>query len=211
MEKMLVGKQNYSKIFNKRKEKKIKNVFWPIEPKKFFNKKFKFNGKIFDFGCGIKSWVYNKTIRDHGTYFGFDTDNNTIKWLKKEGKFKDFWKTSEEFDLIIASQVFEHLNLEERENFLKKSFKLLKVNGMLLIDFPFTRNLGLMDYWMDRTHNIPPAIEDEALLLEEIGFKKVKIYGVGLSFWPPYYFFRIVLNLLCGFRPFHTVIITAVK
>lgn len=207
---MMKGKLEYNKIFGNRKNKKTNVVYTALCPRKFLKKKFSFNEKILDFGGGIRSPNYKKTAEDGGNYFGFDIDKDAISWLDDNNFYVDFWKTEEKFDIILASEVYEHLDSETRENFIERSFQLLKSNGLLIVDFPYIYNLDGSFYWLDRTHLFPPSPIDDSLLMELYGFK-TEIYVVGIAYWPPYRILRIMLNLLLGYCPHHTTILVCNK
>lgn len=204
------GKSLYGEIFDRRKAAKLQVVYKYFEPRKFIDEKFKFDKKVLDFGCAIESDNYKKTLKDGGSYYGFDLDQKTVEWLKKENLFIDFWNTQEKFDTIVASQVYEHLDHESREQFIERCHKLLNLKGMLIIDFPYVKNIGGLTYWEDRTHLFPPDAVDDSHLAELYSFES-EVYLVGISYFPPHYFFRVLLNILLGFYPHHTAILACKK
>ena len=204
------AKKDYGRIFSARERVKVKQRLLPVEPKKLIDQKIKFKGRVLDFGCLVESENYRKTLRDGGQYHGFDIEQESVKWLQAKGFYVDFWKCKEKFDLVVASQVYEHLPVEEREDFLKKAGELLAEGGRLVIDYPFFGNLNAVTYWQDRSHETPPAVEDEVSLVELYGLK-AEAFLVGISFWPPYYFLRLLANLILGFPPQHTVVIIGQK
>ncbi|MFH1545305.1 MAG: class I SAM-dependent methyltransferase [archaeon] len=204
------AEKNYSRICNERGRKKIRKVFFPIEPKKFIDEKIILKGEVLDFGCGINSFYYSKTKKDGGKYTGFDLDEETVKWLKEKRAFFDFWKEEKQFDFIIASHVYEHLEKKEREKFIKRSLKLLKKEGHLLVGFPNALNLSGLEYWKDKTHEVPPSPFDEGNYIELFGFSTETIL-IGISVWPPHNFFRLIANLLLGFSPQHYCLVLCKK
>ncbi len=205
-------RNDYSKIFERRKKGKInpKKIFFPFEPLKFIDKKIKFKGKILDFGCLKESFFYKKTLKDKGKYFGYDIDSKSVEWLKTNNFYMDFWNTKEKFDVIIANHVYEHIEIQEREKFIKRCSEILNKNGTLIIAFPNVMNLSGIEYWKDRTHKLPPSPLDEASFSELFGFK-TELYWVGLSFFPPKYFFRIIANFFFGFCSLHNCILFCKK
>jgi SAM-dependent methyltransferase len=204
------GKNEYTSIFNARRNKKIKAVYSCLDSNVFIDKTFIFNKRLLDFGSGVESKTYHKTTRDGGQYHGWDIDVSSEKWLTDNGVFTDFWTTSNKFDIIVASQVYEHLDHDEREQFIERAYNILEEGGVLIMDFPYVKNIGGLTYWEDRTHLFPPDPIDDSSLLEQYGFKS-SIYLVGISYYPPYYFFRILLNFLLGFYPHHTSVVVCKK
>jgi len=148
-------------------------------------------------------------------YYGFDSSRSPVAWLKANGHYYDFWTDdSLKFDVINASQVYEHLTEEMREKFAVRSRELLRAGGILYLDFPYIQNLGLIDFFSDKTHK-PVACVDEALCLEQLGFKTdlyvggyTMVYGTLFS-WRN--IIRLGCNLLLGYKPFFVTFIIAKK
>lgn len=210
MEAKKKGKSDYTSIFNARHNKKINAVYSCLDPNKFIDKTFVFDKRLLDFGSGMESKTYHKTMRDGGAYHGYEVDADCEKWLKDTGFFTDFWTTSDKFDIIVSSQVYEHLEHSERERFIERAYELLDEGGRLILDFPYVKNIGGLTYWEDRTHLFPPDPIDDASLLELYGFK-ADVYLVGISCYPHYHFFRLILNLILGFHPQHTSVVACKK
>ncbi len=211
MKKSDLNKKEYNKIFKQRHLKKINAIYFPFSSNDFVYKKIDFeNKKVLDFGSNIESPNYLHCKKVNAKYFGFDIDESTVKWLKEKKIFIDFWKTKQKFDIIIASQVYEHLNKKEQEQFIKQAKKLLKKNGLLILEYPFVMNLGGVGFWRDRTHTMPPSIEDEALFIDQHGFES-ELFVAGISFWGPRNLFRAILNWLIGFYPQHNIVIISKK
>lgn len=175
---------------------------------------------VLDFGSSIASNFFKKYVNDNRgnnmEYYGFDLDNQTVKWLRDNDFYYDFYgddKLKGKFDIINASQVYEHLTLEERGFFIKRSHELLKRGGLLLLDFPYINNLNLIEFFHgDRTHK-PVSCEDEAIYIKVCGFE-CKVFIGGFT-WPYQSLFRNVIsfiwNILLGYYPFHITLIEATK
>ena len=95
--------------------------------------------KILDFGCGVG--INAQMLSNFGHVTCFDQSSEAIVYLKK--KFKNnkkiliedsFENCNELFDLIIATEVLEHIENDEEE--IKKLHKLLKPNGFFLATVP---------------------------------------------------------------------------
>jgi len=106
------------------------------------------NIRIADFGCG-RGWLAHK-LSLFGKVTGFDLSEKAIEnarqsfpeinffCLNAAGKIPDEFK--EQFDLVVSSEVIEHIN--HQEQYLSNVFQLLKKNGHFLISTPNGK-------WMD--------------------------------------------------------------
>lgn len=87
------------------------------------------NYKILDFGCGEKpyKYIFNPYINE---YIGVDIvkTSDTDVFIKPES---DLPFDDEEFDIVISSQVLEHV--ENVDFYLKECHRVLKLNGIFLL------------------------------------------------------------------------------
>jgi len=219
---MKTYKTDYYQILKLRKLRKIevKKIWLPYG--RWYCKKYNLRGKVvLDFGSNIESDFFKKFKSDNkntrkGKYYGFDLDRDAVGWLKENKFYYDFYKDDKlrcKFDIVNASQVYEHLSLEEREAFIKRSWELLKKGGVLLLDFPYINNLNLIEFFHgDRTHK-PVSCEDEANYIALLGFR-CRVYIGGLT-WPYQSVFKnmwiFFWNIVLGFYPFHITLIEATK
>lgn len=191
---MNILQNSYNKVYLKRKQLKYKKILTPYKLWYRWQLNLK-NKRTLDFGSNINSIFYQIVRDQHGIYYGFDLDKSTIKWLKTNNYYIDFWKTRKKFDHINASQVYEHLDIKERLSFLKRCYELLKSGGILTIDFPFMENLNIVGFWRDITHK-PVSSFDDPVLIKNSGFSFDYVYLVG---WPSLNPLRfIVSSLLFG-------------
>jgi Methyltransferase domain. len=108
-------------------------------------------------------------------------DIDTVEWLNKNASFVDFWNTDKTFDLINISQVYEHLNITDRMNLIKRCHEILNKGGYLLVDFPFTENFNLIFFNKDITHK-PVSSTDDPLLIKSLGFEFDFVYLAGMKY-----------------------------
>ena len=92
-------------------------------------------GKTLDVGCGSKPYekLYQST-----EYIGLEMDTEENRQKKKADFFYDgstFPFRNEEFESVVANQVFEHVFNPDR--FLSEVNRILKLNGYLLLTVPF--------------------------------------------------------------------------
>jgi len=95
--------------------------------------------KLLDVGCGDGrrvAWLIHHNFQVYGT----EIDKNACNRAKKRGievfngELWDAGYPSDFFDIITFSQVFEHLHNPQRV--LEECFRILKSNGILIIDVP---------------------------------------------------------------------------
>jgi ubiquinone/menaquinone biosynthesis C-methylase UbiE len=84
---------------------------------------------ILDYGCGIKPYYYlfEKNINN---YIGIDIGDNPRADQKIDVGEKLKFENNQ-FDFVLSSQVLEHV--ENYEQYLEESYRVLKQNGYLLL------------------------------------------------------------------------------
>jgi SAM-dependent methyltransferase len=136
---------------------------------KKFSKKIKSENYILDVGCGKKPYKkYFKT--DH--YFGIEIDfGGHANHAKEADAFydgKNIPFDNESFDYILSTQVLEHV---ENPNYLvREMFRVLKINGEVLVTIPFVCNEHEQpfDFWRFTQFGCKK-------IMEEAGFKEINI------------------------------------
>ncbi|MBW7888685.1 MAG: class I SAM-dependent methyltransferase [Bacteroidetes bacterium] len=92
-------------------------------------------GKLLDVGCGTKPYEPYLTVKE---YIGIEIDTERSRKTSKADYFyngKTFPFNNEEFDSVLANEVFEHVfNPSE---FLKEINRVLKNGGVFLLTVPF--------------------------------------------------------------------------
>lgn len=113
-----------------------------IKFRKFLSKKNKENFNFLDIGCGDGRYLElmhrNYKLKKVNCY-GIDFKNDKLNELKKEGysiNFQDFEKFNlkKKFDVITMFHVIEHVISPKK--YLKKIYKLLKKDGILVLETP---------------------------------------------------------------------------
>lgn len=152
--------------------------------------KFRKTNKMLDVGCGPGLFLIEAKKRGWEVYGTEFTDNQLaylndkgIKTLK--GKLTNDSFEDELFDVIISSEVIEHINnpLEEMKHF----HRLLRKGGVVYITTPnfnaierflLKGNYEIIEYPEHLCYYTPKTID---LLLTQTGFKKFKITTTGIS------------------------------
>ncbi len=104
------------------------------------NEAINLNGKILDFGCGLKP--YKSLFVNASEYIGLDIENEGHSHEKEDidvyydGKIIPF--ENEYFDSVFSSEVFEHVF--DIDPSLDEITRVLKKGGKILISLPFAWN-----------------------------------------------------------------------
>lgn len=99
---------------------------------------------ILDVGCG-RGWLSN-LLSDHGHVIGIEPIKPVVNWANKlfpqidirQGVTKDLIKEGKigHFDLIVCSEVIEHIHDKQKKGFIKELNSLLRQSGYLIITTP---------------------------------------------------------------------------
>jgi len=132
---MILSKMRYSKV------------------KKYIKKEF----VVADIGCYKDAWFLRSVSKEIKKGYGFDLkaenkkeDNIEIISINLEGK--NTLKYKEEFDLVIALALLEHLS--EPEQFLKNISFCLKKGGIIVLTTPSPRAKPLLEFLAYKLHLI---------------------------------------------------------
>lgn len=145
---------------------------------------------VLDLGCGTGTMAFYLANNGHKVV-GIDISKKAIKIakesagylkLKGEARFscKDIKKfeTKQKFDLVICSEVLEHIKNDA--NVLKKIFRFLKKNSLLVISVP-SKNAPLHKWGLTKEfdrragHLRRYSTEELKSKIENAGFKMIKI------------------------------------
>lgn len=99
--------------------------------------------QILDIGCG-RGWLTN-LLSKYGYAKGIEPIAKVVDYAKKLFPHIDFYKgTSDDlletktsfFDLVVSSEVYEHVEDENKDDFVNNINRLLKPNGNVIISTP---------------------------------------------------------------------------
>lgn len=152
--------------------------------------KFRKTNKMLDVGCGPGLFLIEAKKRGWDVY-GTEFTDNQLEYLNNKGintlkgKLSNDSFENELFDVIISSEVIEHINnpTEEMQHF----HRLLRKRGLVYITTPnfnaierflLKGNYNIIEYPEHLCYYTPKTID---LLLSQYGFKKLKITTTGIS------------------------------
>lgn len=166
------------------------NIVYAHIFRNFFIWKYCTNDKyILELGCGngdMNEILYRNRCRIN--YVGIEINENCIKKINNR-KFKtnfpslflkkDLTKLplpfkNKKFDVIICTEVIEHITKEEGRNLLIECKRLLKDDGILFLSTPDKK---LSEGIYSKDHIYEYEYEEIKKLIIETGFKIIKIYG----------------------------------
>lgn len=150
---------------------------------------------ILDIACGTGHLLYFLQNKGYYNSRGIDLGDEQLEIARKmgvknveKGNFFEYLKKSEnQFYIIVASHIIEHLKKEEALEALDLIYKSLKPKGKILLFTPNAASLlGIWLTFSDFTHELVFTSQSVAQLLRVCNFSNLKIYGFG----PVIYDFR---------------------
>lgn len=112
----------------------------------------------------------------------------------------DYYDTSEiaeQFDVVVASEVIEHMDAAAKIAFIAELFRLTKPNGWLALTTPNACHANI--FWRDFTHVNAIHYYDLAGLLGRAGFTDIGIFRLSKMNWRKrltVWWYRRLLKLL---------------
>ncbi len=161
-----------------------------------------FQLKLLDVGCGPGNLVTFLSPIKNLILYGCDISENSLKIAKKKGMnvtkcnlWDKFPFSDEYFDIIVATEVIEHIF--DTENFINEIRRILKKDGLLVITTPNVASLGrrimlllginpILEYKLSEGagHIRYFTFKDLKFFLIENGFKIIKMEtdAINISF-----------------------------
>lgn len=184
----------YDSFLSRRQQyaKKFGNIFsLPVgkSPRRFIGEMYHrcySSGTILDFGCGATKPLQRLLSIDDSHYFSCDSDQSTRLSYHSLEEIPD----SQTFDMIVASQVFEHLSFKEAIHAARILGRHVAPGGLFVIDVPNpqhpTRQLS------NPTHKTPWSYLDLCILLDIAGLEPHKCFRSNKRAGPRFYEWPIV-------------------
>jgi 2-polyprenyl-3-methyl-5-hydroxy-6-metoxy-1,4-benzoquinol methylase len=137
-------------------------------------------GEVLDVGCGRGEWL--EVLHEAGIQAtGVDFNRILIRECKEknldviEAEALAYLRSlsDETLSAVTALHVAEHLPLRDLVSFLDEVARILKPNGLLILETPNPENLlvGSCNFYLDPTHKNPIPTPTMKLLVEARGFQ----------------------------------------
>ena len=157
------------------KESFLCYIPWVIELKNKFNNHF----QVLDLGCGRGEWLC--LVKEHGINgIGVDTNSLFIQRCREkdlnvvqEDVFEFLKKQKENsFSMITCFHLIEHLFFSQQYVLLSEIYRVLKPEGMAILETPNPRNILVSsgDFYSDPTHKKPVFPDTLEVLGKHLGF-----------------------------------------
>lgn len=156
--------------------------------------------KILDIGCW--SGQFHRALDMKHQYFGVDIDEDVVKFASKKFKNTEFKTGSASsipynnnfFDVVVFSEVIEHIPANTETKALKEINRVMKKNGILFLSTPLDTWVSKMldpAYWLigHRHYKISKLVK----MLNKTGFKIVETKKAGVA----WHSFAHLIELFC--------------
>ena len=145
------------------------------------------NPSLLDIGSGRGEWMQKCNAKGFNS-IGIELDLKMVNVSRNLGlniqhgdalSFLDTF-TEDSFSIVSAFHVIEHMNHENIRELLLKSKKILKPNGLLILETPSIDNLlvSTKSFHIDPTHINPIHPDLLAFMIKRIGFTESKYYFI---------------------------------
>ena len=145
------------------------------------------NPSLLDIGSGRGEWMQKCNAKGFNS-IGIELDLKMVNVSRNLGlniqhgdalSFLDTF-TEDSFSIVSAFHVIEHMNHENIRELLLKSKKILKPNGLLILETPSIDNIlvSTKSFHIDPTHINPIHPDLLAFMIKRIGFNELKYYFI---------------------------------
>ncbi|MFH1062927.1 MAG: class I SAM-dependent methyltransferase [Candidatus Omnitrophota bacterium] len=142
------------------------------------------DAKILDVGCGGGHFLYYLRHKGYNNFMGIDISAQQVKFCQEkikaeiinEDAFEFLGKHKQEFDLIAAHDILEHIKKERVIEFLKLTHAALKPGGQVFLRTPNCGNpMSIRLRYADFTHEFCVTEKSFYQILYLAGFRNIKI------------------------------------
>ena len=151
--------------------------------------------KILDLGCG-RGWLTN-ILSEYGDVLGVDLSVKTAKKLFPNLEFEEAdilrSRLFGTYDVIVSSEVIEHLIRKDQDSYVRKIYNMLNPSGYLILTTPNKQTTEKFLREMESIKLQPIENWLNKKDLEEILIDRFKINFVGSTMFYPIFFQKNVL------------------
>lgn len=181
---------------------KKRNEIWEIIAR-YLQKEIPLNSAVLDLGAGRCNFINNIKAREKHALDVFSeikkhADSDVITHVQSSASMKNL--KSGYFDVVFASNLFEHLTREDVKKTLTEVRRILKQGGKLIIVQPNFK-YAYKEYWDDYTHIMPFTHIGMTDLLSSYGFAIAKCiprflpFSMRSRFRSMHYLMKLYLHL----------------
>lgn len=144
------------------------------------------DARILDLGCGMGHFLYALEKVGYRNYLGIDISDENIDFCRKRGfnvekadLFEFLQSNNDYFDVVILSDVIEHIDIEEGLRLMGFVRERLSPKGIFFVATPNVSNpiLGLSSRYDDITHKTGFTELSLSQILSTAGFNNIRIVG----------------------------------
>jgi len=169
-----------------------------------FSKKEEFEYNILDLGCG-RGWLTN-LLSKYGEIKGIEPVESVVNYAKKlfptidfvVGTSKDLLNDKNKYDLIVSSEVIEHISNDKKDDFINDIDELLNEKGFLILTTPrkeaqkdwnkYISSEQPIEEWISESelellllkHNFKKIIKERIEIAPIVSSPKIEIYQLWL-------------------------------
>jgi 2-polyprenyl-3-methyl-5-hydroxy-6-metoxy-1,4-benzoquinol methylase len=167
--------------------------------------RFEHKPRIIDLGCG-PGWIAN-SLSKYGDVVGVDM---SISVAKKSYPNLELMQANiitgrirGEYDIVVSSEVIEHMSLEDQKLYVKKAFQLLKEAGYLILTTPNASKAR--ELRVSREHLQPIENWMDEKTLQSLLYPYFRIMFIGSTmFYPVLFSKHKYAHGIYGFLIFHS-------
>lgn len=151
------------------------------------NKGFEYS--ILDLGCG-RGWLTN-LLSEYGKIIGVEPIEAVVNYAKNmfpnidfvTGTSKDLFEEKNKYDLIVSSEVIEHIIDDKKDDFINDIWELLNEKGFVILTTPRKEAQEDWNKYISSNQPIEDWISESELelLLLKHNFKKIIMTRIAIA------------------------------
>jgi 2-polyprenyl-3-methyl-5-hydroxy-6-metoxy-1,4-benzoquinol methylase len=140
------------------------------------------HSRILDVGCGSGLLLEWLLARGYRSVQGIDLSPDQVRYCKERGLCVEeaeaqlFLEQNQGFDLVVLTDILEHLKKDEAITIVLEIRKALNAGGAILIRTPNASSMiASTERWIDLTHELLYTEQSLRQLLRTCGFKNITV------------------------------------